>query len=351
MAGKLQTIEQLADIVAAKAEASGRYFGRLDQAPPLPFLVRRRIEAIQAAAGHNVHAIGIGRKQEAGKLKKTICVRFYVTQKLPKRLLSAAAMIDEHIDGVRTDVIEAPPAFLAMPMAACSRKRRLRHRPLRPGTSIGNAAVAGGTLAIGCVSRLPADAGKRFVLSNCHVLADNGAAALGSSIFQPSSADGGTEADRVARLTRFAPIAAGVLTHNLVDAAIAELEPGVADGAEICTVGALHGIALASEGMQVHKHARTTGYSMGVVDDLSCDVLIPVSRADPSRHARFVNQIRIRSRTESARFAQVGDSGALIVSRFNNRAIGLLFACPDNGAFAYANPIHAVLDRLGIDLA
>jgi hypothetical protein len=341
---------KLADASAAKAAVSDRYFAKADQAPLAPFVLRRKIQAIQRAAGSQIHAIGIGRKEEFGKATNTVCIRFYVTQKLPKRLLSAAAMIDREIDGVRTDVIEAAPAYLAVAMPVCSRDRRKRKRPVRPGTSIGNVAVAGGTLAIDCVSRLPGDAGKKLLLSNSHVLADYGAAIIGSPIYQPSRADGGTEQDQVARLLRFDPVIENALATNLVDAAVAEVDPGIAVGSEICTVGRINGIAIASDGMQVHKHARTTGYTIGVVDDLSCDVLIPVSRADPLRQARFVDQIRIRARSGSARFAQVGDSGALIVSKGTNRAIGLMFACPDNGAYAYANPIQAVLDRLSIDL-
>ena len=45
-----------------------------------------------------------------------------------------------------------------------------------------------------------------------------------------------------------------------------------------------------------------------------------------------------------------GDSGALVLTKPGNLAVGLLFACPDNGSFAYANPILAVLDALEIDL-
>lgn len=341
----------LADAHAAKRAISDRYFAKVGQMPLAPFVLRRKVEAIRRVAGAQIHAIGIGRKEAAGKPTNKICVRFYVAQKLPKRLLDAAAMIDEEIDGICTDVIEAAPAYLAMPMLACSRDRRFHKRPVRPGTSIGNETVAGGTLAIRCVSRLPAEAGKQLLLSNNHVFADYGAAPIGSSIFQPSPGDGGTLQDRVAGLLRFDPVIAGVLATNLVDAAVAEVDPGIMVGSEICTVGAVNGVATAFDGMQVHKHARTTGYSIGVVDDVSCDVLVPVSRADPSRQARFINQIRIRARSGSARFAQVGDSGALIVSKAGNRAIGLLFACPDNGSYAYANPIQAVLDRLDIDLA
>jgi len=339
----------LPDLCAAKAAASDHYFAKVAQAPLAPFVIRRKMVAIQEIAGSQIHAIGIGRKVEGGKPSSTLCVRFYVTQKLPRRLLSAAMRIDEEIDGIRTDVIEAAPAFPAMPLA-CSRGRRERKRPLRPGSSIGNHAVAGGTLTIRCVSRLSTEEGQSLLLSNNHVFADYGAAPIGSEIYQPSPADGGTPLDRVGTLLRFAPVIEGVLANNQVDAAVAALDPGITADAEVCTVGAVHGIVAARDGMLVHKHARTTGYSAGVVDDVACDVLLPLSRAQPARQARFVDQIRIRARTGSALFAQLGDSGALIVSKTDNMAVGLLFACPDNGAHAFANPIRTVLDHLQIDL-
>lgn len=341
---------RLSDAGAAKSVLSDRYFARFTGMPPVPPVVRQRIETIQRIAESQIHAIGVGRKEAGGESTNTVCVRVYVTQKLPHSRIDRAARVPQYIDGVPTDVIEASPAYLAMPIQSCSLARRARKRPLRPGTSIGNEAVAAGTLGMRCVSRLPAENGKRLLLSNSHVLSNYGAAAIGSAIYQPAPADGGTPLDLVARLLRFEPVIEDVLANNLVDAAVAEIVPGIAVGTEICTVGVVNGVVDAVEGMQVHKHARTTGYSIGIVDDLACDVLVPVSRADPTRRARFINQIRIRARTGSARFAQFGDSGALVISKAGNRAVGLLFACPDDGAYAYANPIQAVLDRLAIEL-
>ncbi|HRP72828.1 MAG TPA: hypothetical protein PK743_09365 [Luteimonas sp.] len=338
-----------ADLRAAKAEASEHFFAKVMRRPLAPFVIRRTLAAIRETGGRQIHAIGIGHKMVGGKPGDALCIRFYVTQKLPKRLLAPKAWIDEQIDGIITDVIEAAPAFPAM-RTACSRARRERKRPLRPGSSIGNETVAGGTLALRCVSRLPAEAGRFLLLSNSHVLANYGAAPIGSAIYQPSPADGGLPLDRVGTLLRFVPVHEGALATNQVDAAVAMLDDGVNVEEGICAVGFVHGTALPFEGQQVHKHARTTGYSVGVVDDISCDVLLPLSRATPERQARFVNQIRVRARPGASLFAQLGDSGALIVDKPTNRAVGLLFACPDTGTHAFANPIQAVLDHLQIDL-
>jgi hypothetical protein len=102
--------------------------------------------------------------------------------------------------------------------------------------------------------------------------------------------------------------------------------------------------------LRVQKHGRTTGLTVGVVDDPSVDVLIPLRRSDPTRVTQFVDQIRVRPVPGMFVFAQSGDSGALVVTKVGCHPVGLLFACPDNGSFAYANPIQAVLDSLEIDL-
>ncbi len=340
----------IADAAAAKGALSERLLSVDDSGPAERFVVRRRIESLRDVAGRQIHAIGIGRKIENGKPRDEIAVRVYVSQKLPERLIAPASRIQRDIDGIPTDVIEAAPAYFAA-LLACSLRRTQRHRPLQAGTSIGNASITGGTLAVKCRSTRAGENGMTLLLGNNHVLADFGLAAPGSSILQPSPQDGGGAADEVATLLRAVPVQEGAATHNRVDAAVAQLRPGITMLDGVCTVGALAGAGEASIGMTVHKHGRSSGYSVGVVDDLACDVILPISRRDPTRVARFVDQIRIRARVTNTRFAIRGDSGALVVAKADRRAVGLLFACPDDGSYAYANPLGAVLDLLDIRLA
>ncbi len=312
-------------------------------------LARRVSDAIERA-DDNMHAIGIGFKLVNGKPTRTMSVRMYVTRKLPRSLLPAQAQLPPDIDGIPTDVVEAPPAYLAA-MAIppqCSIRRTREQRPVCPGISASNAAVNAGTISMICRSRRPADAGKLFVLGNNHTLADLGAAAVGSDIVQPSPADGGDISDRIATLARFVAIDETPTATNQVDAALAELVAGVQTQPGICSIGIPQGIAAPEFGAVVQKHGRTTGLSRGIIDDPSVDALIPLSRQDPGRMARFVQQIRIVPAVGMSLFAQPGDSGALVTTRKGNRVVGLLFACPDNGQFAYANPIASVLEELEI---
>jgi hypothetical protein len=342
--------------LAAKEDFSGFHFGRISFARLGRAVARTRIwgparrlsETIERAETQ-IHAIGIGRKLAGGKLTSTLCVRVYVTQKLPKRLVPRGARVPGRIGGVPTDVIESPPAFLAQPLQPCSIKKTRGQRPLCPGISAANESVNAGTIAALCTSTRPGEGGRLYLLGNSHTFADLGAALPGSAILQPSPRDGGKSTDKVASLSRFAPIDERDTAGNRVDAAIAELTAAASVKPDICCVGTPQGAREPRIGMAVQKHGRTTGHSQGVVEDVSVDVVVPLSRSHPQRVARFVEQVRIRPAAGVSLFAQSGDSGALVTTRTGNHAVGLLFACPDDGSFAIANPIAAVLSELEID--
>lgn len=336
------------DALEAKREFSrGQFYRSAAATPPGGYMTRLR-EAL-ARAPAQVHAIGVGRKVTEGQRTNAVAVRFYVTQKLPKSLMPTDAILPEVIAGIPTDVVETPQAYFAAP-PPCSLRRLKRQRPMLFGVSGGNEAVVAGTLGALCRSRRAAEAGLELVLSNNHVLADFDDAAPGSLILQPAVRDGGTGADRIGALLRSVPIQEGSLAGNRVDAALAQLDPGVVLGSDICTIGGAQGTTAPQADMVVQKHGRTTGHTVGVIDDPSVDFTIAFSRDEPHRVAQFVDQIRVTPHAGTARFAQVGDSGALLLTKSGNRAVGLIFACPDDASFAYANPIGAVLDALEVDL-
>src|SRR5580698_3454091 len=91
-----------------------------------------RVRSAVARAGDQVHGIGVGRKIVARKATNSACIRFYVTHKLPKSLIGHEQLIPTHIDGIPTDVIEAPVAYFADNSAppACSAERLSRQRPI-----------------------------------------------------------------------------------------------------------------------------------------------------------------------------------------------------------------------------
>jgi hypothetical protein len=227
---------------------------------------------------------------------------------------------------------------------------QLRQRPLLIGSSIGHIKVTAGTL--GAFVRVRGTQAI-CVLSNNHVLANENAAKKGDAIIQPGAFDDGHDpADRAAQLTHW--IALKKETPNTVDAAIAEIVEGLdADRTTLKGLGRLKGVGdvFLDEGTKVAKLGRTTGPTRGRVTAFELDNV--VIRYDLGM-LRFDNQIEIEG-VDDAPFSRGGDSGSLIISE-DLRAVGLLFAGGDIGGangkgLTYANPIHAVLDALKIDLA
>jgi S1-C subfamily serine protease len=212
------------------------------------------------------------------------------------------------------------------------------------GISIGHSQVTAGTLGGLVRDSGRQDNGRRYILSNHHVLADHQGGQAGDAILQPGSFDGGRLADdRLARLTRAVPLRFGG-AENRVDAAIAEIEP--ADVlADVCGLGLPRGTRRPVRDLVVLKHGRTTGLTKGIITDVDADIQVDYD----GRTAFFVNSVVIRGLPETQPFSESGDSGALIFDS-QQRACGLLFAGSQATDLTFANPIGAVLRRLRIRL-
>ena len=319
------------------------------------------LAAAVASASHNVHAIGVGRKVIDGNITDIPAIRIYVAQKLAATLLSPSALLPTSVNGIPTDVIEAPPAMITVADAvlpavvrtvvSCTDDRKKRQRPVVAGISTGHFNVTAGTIGYFCRStRKGDDPNQIYVLSNNHVFANVNQAHPGDDLYQQGRADGGTAAERFARLHRFANIALGGSLSNQVDAAIGELLPDVDYHARICRIGKISGTAQAVEDMTVRKHGRTSGYTRGRVTDESYDALVGMDHSDPSVVAKFTNQMRIERVRPYAAFGLGGDSGSLVVSAPKSKAVGLYFAGPGDGSYGIANHIADVLKALEIEL-
>jgi hypothetical protein len=291
---------------------------------------------------HNVVGVGLGRKIVKGRLTAQRCVRFYVEKKVPRESVPKDFMLPAKIKGVPTDVIETG-LFRAFAGAA---KERSRMRPARPGCSIGFAfsgAEAGNVMA-GTFGAVVEAGGKRFILSNNHVLANQNALPIGSTIYQPGLLDKNAPAsDAIAKLSKFIPLAAG--HANQVDCAIAEVaEDKLVSSSVLPKVGKLKsGQPLAAAvSMKVEKTGRTTGYTAGVIHDVSASVKVGYDIGTLT----FSDQIIIFG--GSASFSDAGDSGSLIVDQAAKRPVGLLFG--GSTAYTIANHIEDVLDQLKVQI-
>lgn len=227
---------------------------------------------------------------------------------------------------------------------------RKNARPLLIGTSVGHVDVTAGTIGA-FVER----AGRKYILSNNHVLANEDRGKRGDSILQRGAIDGGrSPRDKVATLRHWVPLKEK--GANLVDAALGEItteyDPvrlrALVNGADRKLAGV--GPEFVDEGDVVYKVGRTTGPTTGRVTAFDLDgVVISFDQGN----LRFDGQIEIEGSGDRA-FSDGGDSGSLILDAGMN-AVGLLFAGSERGGsndlgLTYANPIHTVLKALKADL-
>ena len=220
---------------------------------------------------------------------------------------------------------------------------RDRFRPLQPGISVGLETQSPGTL--GAFVRLPN--GGIGMLSNSHVLADNGHANIGDVIVQPGAGEpASTTADSVATLTGFVPFQfTDTGSPNLVDAAVAEINVAhenvfVETGA---TPGAVHSRLRA--GMKVQIVGRTSGHSWGVITDSDFVALLRYRNAAGQKQ-----RVGFRDQVLCTRYTEGGDSGSLVMSS-SGRAIGLHFAgSPGENGVSVFNRITHVERELNVEL-
>lgn len=222
-----------------------------------------------------------------------------------------------------------------------------RQRPVYPGVSVGHPDVTAGTLG-GFVTL----AGALQVLSNSHVLANSGQAAVGADTLQPGGADGGQpDADVIGTLTAFAPLVED--QPNLVDAAISALADGIESDPAGYPGGALGAVTTdpPADGL-VEKVGRTTGLTAGRVTAFEVDgITVQYDVGVLS----FDNQIEIEGSGDLP-FSEGGDSGSVIWTTTDRAPLGLLFAGSTQGGsngrgLTYGNPLAVVLSELGAEWA
>lgn len=221
-----------------------------------------------------------------------------------------------------------------------------RARPLRPGVSIAHVDVSAGTL--GGFVRVD---GELQALSNHHVLVGSPQAAVGDVILQPGPADGGRDPqDRVGTLAALVPLVPG--RTAVVDAALARLDDTDVDLRY--PIGAVTTTATAVGAEEVEKIGRTTGITRGRVTAIELDDVV-VGYGPGLGDLSFDGQIEVEGLGPSP-FSRGGDSGSLVYRTQDVAAVGLLFAGSETGGengtgLTYLNPVDAVLEALGAELA
>jgi hypothetical protein len=333
---------QINDLLDAKKTWSRRLLSA-----PRPSGFRALAAASGADPEQNVMGVGVAEKIQDDKPTGVLAVKFFVRKKYAPHELAKAEMLPATIGGLPTDVEEVGV------FRAFARKKpqpagpmpnpKARFRPAQPGSSVGfqfpppSRMVMAGTF--GAVVK---DTGGTYILSNNHVLADEGRLAPGADIFQPGLLDGGNaNSDQVAKLTRFIPLQPGVLNH--VDCAIAKGNSAGVLSRDILHIGPPAGTAAAAIDMRVHKFGRTTSYTAGHITSIATDVTVGYETGNFT----FENQLIIVG--DGGPFSAAGDSGSLILDRQTNNAVALLFA--GSNTHTIANHIEEVLQALKVTLA
>ena len=285
----------------------------------------------------NVAGVGIGPRIRNGRPQTETTIRLYVRVKIGDRqAIPKEHWLPAEIEGVPTDVVP-----IGVPVPAVVISHAIAPVP-QPGVSIGVAREF--QLTSGTFGAVVEVEGKRHLLTNNHVLADNDPSSLGRHVLQPGPSVG--RGREIGILRRFVPVIPGAVAE--VDAAVAELTVAV-DPAVLDPIGRIASAMPASavEGMKVEKIGAGTGYTAGTVFDSDADFVI----AHPYGTVTLCGQILIHNR--EGYFAFSGDSGSLIVQRPTKRAVGLLCAysyAPEQGFFGIANRLDNVLAALGATL-
>jgi hypothetical protein len=254
----------------------------------LPHLLKTISQAHFSEPGDNLIGLGIGVKNLSGDPNDEPCIKFYVREKLPA-LRNTESQVPPWLElpglGVfLTDVEEVGAIELENLVT--------RLRPALGGYSIGHSGVSGGT--IGCLVRDRIQPDQVFALSNSHILANSGIGQHGDSVWQPSSGDGGTAGDEIAKLAAWIPFDFSPAFSNKADAAIAGPITNKEFASEIAVLNSIPGgvqpnIAI---GMKVQKVGRTTGHTTGTVKDVHFRPQIPYPMQGGARgQARFIDQV------------------------------------------------------------
>lgn len=284
----------------------------------------------------NIIGVGVGNKVSGKNESGELCVCFYVEKKLARSKVGGRYFVPSVLATPQgrhafTDVKEIGRI---VPQAAPLVKRT----PIESGFSVGHVKITAGT-----VGAIVKKKGKRYLLSNSHVLANNGKGKPGDKIVYPGPDDGGrAPADWVAVLTEAVPFTKGESFINEVDAALAEIQDSHLDRLSFDLPGTekpLRVLAPARD-MLVTKRGRTTRTTRGRIIDTDFRFVL---------NYPGVGKIGFAHQVLCERYTDGGDSGSLVIDVKSGRIVGLHFAGADGGSVF--NPIAAVMKALGFTFA
>ena len=304
----------------------------------------------------NISSVGIGYKQEEGKLTDEISIQFTVEMKAQpedvKALGSTPIPKSFKIEGaeVPTDVIQRKYALefrIISEMEISDRKRRMD--PMVPGISISNVNGTAGT--IGCLV-YDKTSGSAYILSNWHVLhGANGK--IGDDIVQPGPYD-----DNRAHLNKMGKLVRSHLGHA-GDCAITTIEDRRFSNLVIDLGISIDKIGEPELGDRVMKSGRTTGITHGIVSRINTIVKIDYGGSIGEQEiGGFEIGIDPTNPPDNGEISMGGDSGSVWIFKSSNGKpsgvmAGLHFAGESSGnptEYAIACYPKSIFEKLQITL-
>jgi hypothetical protein len=285
----------------------------------------------EAGSGPKVLGVGLTQNEVDGRLTGEPALRLLVDR------------LDEAAPGAPTHTPRGAPILVEEVGKIIPAGFQTRNRPATGGVSIAPCVTNyAGTL--GCLLK---SANVKYILSNNHVLADEGVLAAGATIAQQAVMDGGIcPGDVIATLSYIVPLVFGGV--SAVDAAIAAVgDPDDVDGRIMRSDNVVEQmvapVTAPVVGMSVQKSGRTTGWTRAArVQDVGVTIAVPYAGGVTT----FNNTFTVRR--VSGNFASAGDSGSVITTDPSNQPVGLLFAVDAANRLTYANRMSDVLTALGI---
>jgi hypothetical protein len=335
--------QNLEDLRAAKSEWFSRLLRQRRELPPTHVL----LVPLTPDPARNIQGVGIGEKMVDGRHTGVLAVKFLVRAKYHRSQISKKHALPKSIAGLPVDVEQVGQfrCFRGARAAADpTPDPRRKIRPAQPGCSVGFADPNNEYVMAGTFGALVKDEnGVYYILSNNHVLAEEDLLQAPSPVFQPGLADSGNKVTfQIGQLTRSVHLKPDV--PNEVDCAIASVSRDDVSSA-ILQIGEPHGTKNAQMDMVVHKFGLATHFTAGRVTSVETGVVhMQYHRGTYA----FDGQIAITG-LDGTRFSADGDSGALIVERGSNAAVGLLIG--GSGDCTIANHINDVLKSLNVSLA
>ena len=316
-------------------------------APELPRIARSfAAEALKMqekakpwAMGKGIQGIGIAEKITDGQKLGVLAIKVYVEKKLPKSKLEDVVPKNLTVPGVE-EKIETDIQEIGI---VTKEPNTIRVRPASPGFGVGHVNITVGTF--GCLVRKKDDDETLYILSNSHVLADEGTGAVGDRVIQPGKYDGGAApGDVIAELSQWIPFQFTSTGYpNTVDAAIAKVKNKASVTSAIRLIGVPTGASnRVRRGMRVQKTGRTTDYTQGIIQDINYRMALNYKKPGGGS-----GRVGLQDLVLCTRFTDGGDSGSAVLD-MNKRIVGLHFAgSPSSSIF---NKINNVLTQLDIDV-